>query len=235
MIRHLSPTLRRIAGMLALAASTALTALSASAPARAEPVPGVIQPVWYASTVDMAAAKATFSIRFDRAPDLLTVDEFFRQADAFQYWTDTVSADPIGSTLDGISGTGPLGTQSVIATDAIPLTGQLTYVWPTLLTDPGPRDPGGWGAVQAYGGYTLAGDTLSFDVALALLHAADGHFNYAFETYAFGGWGGVDYLGTSGQAYAVPPVPEPSKSVLLGLGMMLLGLRSAARWHGRRR
>jgi hypothetical protein len=232
MIRNPLSALRRTG-------AAALLGLAVMPPAHAGPgpdlPPGVIQPVWYASTVDMAAGTATFSVRFDRAPDLLTVDEVFRQADAFQYWTDTVSADPIGSTYDGIFGTGPLGTQSVIATGAIPLNGQLTYIWPTLLSDPAPRDPGGWGTVQAYGGYRLAGDTVSFDVSLVLLHAqADGRFNYAFETYQFGAGGTVDYLGVSGQAYEVPAVPEPSPSAMLGVGMLLLGVRAAARRHGRR-
>jgi len=213
----------------ALAGSLLL--LAALAPARAESPPDILTPVSYATNVDLAAQIATFAIRFDRAPDFFTLDEFERPADQFQFWTDTVSLDPIQSTYAGILGTGPLGTQMMVTTTAIPVNNQLSYVWPQLITDPGPKDPGGWGSIEAYAGYTLVGDTVSFDVPLALLRAPDGHFNYAFQTARYGLGGAVSYFGVSGEEYTLPCVPEPAHAGMLGAGMLLLA--GAAR-RGRR-
>ena len=212
----------------ALAGGMLLVAL---APARAESPPGIITPVSYASTVDRAAQIATFAIRFDRAPDFVTSDEFERPADQFQFWTDTVSLDPIQSTYAGILGNGPLGTQMMVTTTSVPVNNQLSYVWPQLITDPGPKDPGGWGSIEAYAGYALAGKTVSFDVPLALLHAPDGHFNYVFETYRYALGGYMDYFGVSGEDYTLPCVPEPAHAGMLGAGMLLL---AGASRRGRR-
>jgi hypothetical protein len=210
-----------------------LLGLSVLAPARAQAQPPVIQPVWYATSVDLSAGMAHFSIRFDRAPDLATGDEFFRPADTFQFWTDTASDDPIGSTYAGIEGYGPLGTQTVLTGANIPSTGSLTYIWPQLLSYLGPRDPGGWGSIEANGAYTLGPDnSVSFDVPLSLLHAADGVFYYVFETFQYGAGGTIDYAGISGQEYFVSCVPEPSEILLLGSGLAVLAFRARRRRAG---
>jgi hypothetical protein len=199
----------------------------ASVQARAEQ--SVITPVSYATTIDLIAGTANFAVRFDRAPDFQAVNSFGTLLDDFQIWTDTVSLDPITSTFDGIYGRGPLGTQMMVTTRFLPERNQLSLLWPTLLTDPGPRDPGGWGSVKAYANYQLAADhTLSFDVPLALLRATDGAFHYGFETYQSGAWGGVDYFGDSGQSY-VMCVPEPAHAVMLGVGAGLLLLAAGRR------
>lgn len=208
--------------------SASLLAASALAPAGAQSLRAPIAPLSYATSVDLAAGTATFSVRFDRTPDLLTVDAFLRQADTFQFWTDTASTDPIGSTLDGITGQGPLGTQSVLTAVDIPATGQMTYIWPQDGSYTGPRDSGGWGQIQASGDYLLAADdTVSFSVPLSVLRAADGVFYYAFETFQYGAGGGTDYFGVSGQTYWVSCVPEPSAAMLLAGG--LLPMASLAR------
>lgn len=210
-----------------------LLLLSAMAPTRAQTLPGPIEPLWYATTVDLAAATATFAIRFDRAPDFISTNAAGVQDDAFQIWTDTASTNPFESTYRGILGTGPLGTQMMVTPRNLPISNQLAYVWPQLLSDPGPKDPGGWGSVEALAGYTLSSDhMLSFDVPLALLRAADGHFNYVFQTYRTGAWGETNYFGVSGEAYSLPCVPEPAQSAALGAGILLL---AAASRRGRRR
>lgn len=196
--------------------------LVAGAPARAEAPPGYLVPLSYGTTVDPAAGIATFSIHFDRTPDFINDENPALEGDGFQFWTDTVSTDPIRSTYDGILGRGPLGTQMMVNTRAIETTNQLLYIWPQLQTDPGPKDPGGWGSIEAYADYALTLDnTLSFDVPLALLRAPDGHFNYVFQTYQFNDGGFINYAGVSGETYPMPCVPEPSAALLLAAGLVL--------------
>lgn len=191
--------------------------------ADAQTLPPILAPVSYATSVDVAAGRARFSIEFDRTPDLLTLDAFSNQADTFQFWTDTVSADPLTSTLDGLVGAGPLGTQAVLTAVSIPATGLLDYIWPRDASYTGPRDSGGWGEVQAQGAYFLDGETVSFEVPLSVLNAtADGNFYYVFETFQYGAGGAVNYFGTSGQEYCVSCVPEPATVLLLGIGLVLL-------------
>jgi hypothetical protein len=175
---------------------------------------------------------ARFSIRFDRTPDLLTVDAYLRQADTFQFWTDTASRDPINSTYAAMRGDVPLGTQSVLTAVDIPSSGKMSYIWPQDASYTGPRDSGGWGQIQGSGAFTLAPDnTLSFEVPLSMLHASDGVFAFGFETYQYGAWGEIDYFGVSGKDYWVTScVPEPAEAVLLGAGLLLLSM-----WARRRR
>lgn len=204
------------------ALACSLLLLSSLSAAHADAAKGFLRPLHYSTTFDVAAGTASFAVQFDRAPDFFTLDSANRAADAFQFWTDTISTDPIASTYAGILGTGPLGTQMLVTTSYLPTTNQLSFVWPQLLEYPGPKDPGGWGSVEAFGGYTLAADnTVSFDVPLALLHAPDGHFNYVFHTGSYGDGGLINYFGTSGQSY-VPCVPEPVHGVMLGAGVLLL-------------
>jgi len=200
--------------------------LAALAPAHAQ-TPAPIAAVHYGSTVDLGTGMAHFALQFDRAPDLFTVDAVSRQADTFQFWTDTVAADPIASTDAGVAGAGPLGTQAVLTAVDIPSTGKLTYIWPQDPGYTGPRDSGGWGIVEAQGAYVLSGDTVTFDVPLSLLRAPDGKFYYGFETYQYGAWAGVDYFGEAGKDYWVTCVPEPSQALLLlaGLAALAAGLR----------
>lgn len=146
-----------------------------------------------------------------------------RQAGTFQFWTDTVSADPLTSTYDGLFDAGPLGTQSVLTAVSIPTTRLLDFIWPRDATYTGPRDSGGWGQVQAQGAYVLDADTVSFDVPLSVLNAsADGNFYYVFETFQYGGGGTINYFGTSGQEYCVSCVSEPAAVMLLAAGLLLL-------------
>jgi hypothetical protein len=182
-----------------------------------------IKPVWYASTIDPDAGLARFSVRFDRMPDLLSVDDAFRPADSFQFWTDTTSSNPIESVYAGLQGSGPLGTQSVLTSVDIPASGTMTYIWPRDASYTGPRDSGGWGSIEGHGAYTLEADgTVSFDVPLSLLHAADGFFYYAFETFRYGAIGSIDYFGIGGQEYSVSCVPEPSEALLLLAGLVVM-------------
>lgn len=200
--------------------------LAVAAPAFADP----ITPLWYGSWVDPRAATASFFIHFDRAPDLLTVDEFERQADNFQYWTDSEAPDPIERTYAARRGEIPFGTQSLISSREIPFRNQLEMIWAQPDSYGGPRDRGDWGSVEGHVPYRLFADRLlSFTVPLSLLQDDDGHFYYTFETYEYGAWSGVDYHGVSGRFYAVSPAPEPAQVVLLLGGVGLLAARSRRR------
>ncbi len=200
----------------------------ASGPARAD-LP--LQPIRYATSIDLAAGLANFSVRFDRAPDFFTLDDAGRPADAFEFFTDTASSDPIQSTFDGLAGRGPLGTQTIISGYEIATRHQLNIWWPKPISEWIPGDPDSQAVLRTYSDYTLAGDTLSFSVPLSLLHAPDGDFYYGFPLFQYGGWTAVNYYGTSGQEY-VPPVPEPAHAAMLGAGVLLL---AAAGRRGRRR
>jgi hypothetical protein len=103
----------------------------------------------------------------------------------------------------------------------------MELIWPQPDSDAGPRDRGGWGSIEGHSAYRLWGDRLlSFTVPLSLLHDADGHLYYAFETYEYGAWSGVDYHGVSGKFYAVSPAPEPAQVALLLAGMGFLAARN---------
>jgi hypothetical protein len=199
-----------------------LVGLALAAPASAD----AITPLWYGSWVHSPSATATFFVQFDRAPDLLTMDAFERQADSFQYWTDSEAPDAIGRTFAALRGEIPFGTQTVISAREIPFLNQMELVWPQPDSFTGPRDRGGWGSVEGHAAYRLWGDRLlSFTVPLSLLHDADEHFYYTFETYEYGAWSGVDYDGVSGKFYAVSPVPEPAQVALLLVGVGFLAAR----------
>jgi hypothetical protein len=214
--------IRRVAVNL----GTLALGLALAAPASADP----ITPLWYGSWVHSPSATATFFVHFDRAPDLLAMDEFERQADTFQYWTDSEAPDPIGRTYAAIRGDIPFGTQTVISAREIPFLNQIEMIWPQPDSYTGPRDRGGWGSIEGHAAYSLWDDRLlSFTVPLALLHDADGHFHYTFETYEFGSGSGVDYHGVSGKFYAVSPVPEPAQAALLLAGVGFLAARNRRR------
>lgn len=209
---------RRFAALL-----TALSiGLALATPASADP----ITPLWYGSLVHRPSETATFFIQFDRAPDLFTIDEFERQADNFQYWTDSEAPNAIERTYAGLRGEIPLGTQTVISSREIPFLNQMEIIWPQADSYTGPRDRGSWGSIEGHSAYHLFGDSLlAFTVPLSLLHDTDGRFYYTFETYEYGAWSGVDYNGVSGKFYAVSPAPEPAQVALLLAGLGLLAAR----------
>ncbi|MGZ5200283.1 MAG: hypothetical protein ACXWC4_10980 [Telluria sp.] len=203
-------------------------------PASADP--GAIAPVWYSSSVDMSAGLATFTIQFDRRPDLYTVDEFFRQADNFQFWTDSEAPDAIARTYAALSGELPNTTQTVISSSEIPLINEMEFIRPQPDSYLGLRDPGGWGSIEGHGGFTLSADNiLSFRVPLSTLQDTDGTFYYTFETYRYGDWGESDYSGASGATYWVSCVPEPGEALLLLAGVGALAPVLRRRSHRCRR
>lgn len=180
-----------------------------------------LHPTQYRAVIDLANGQANFSVRFDHPPDFFTLDDVGRAADAFQFFTDTVSSDPIQSTTEGMYRSGPLGTQTVIGSYEIATRRQLTIWWPKPRSEWLPDDPIVHAALIRYGDYTLIDDTLSFSVPLGLLHDPDSSFYYGFQLYPYGGWTGFNYYGTSGQVYMLP-VPEPAPATMFSAGVLLL-------------
>jgi len=208
---------------LAFAACVCMTIFTAKA--------ATIAPRSYSTTIDRPTATATFSIQFDRAPDLFTVDTAGRQADSFQFWTDSNAPDPVGRAYAGLFGELPPDTQAVITAVEIPRLNQLEIVWVKPLTWEGPRSSGGWGSVEQHVAYTLTDDhLLSFTMPLSFLRDTDGDFYYAFETYDYGSWGGQTFSGIRGERYEVPPVPDPACATLL-----VVGAATLLAWQRRRR
>lgn len=191
-----------------------------------------LQPIQYSAVIDPATGQANFSLRFDRPPDFFTLDDAGRPADAFELFTDTASNDPIQSTIDGLNGSGPLGTQTIISGYDIATRRQLNIWWPKPVSEWIPGDPESQAVLRTYSGYTLASDTLSFSLPLSLLHEPDAAFYYGFQIFQYGGWTTFNYYGTSGQEY-VPAVPEPAHAAMLGAGLLLLAARSrhGSRWR----
>jgi hypothetical protein len=201
---------RRVAGVVVLVP----VSLASAAP---------VTPLTYSTSVDIAAQTATFQVKFDHTPDLLTVDAYFRQADCFQFWVDAVAPDPMERAYAGLSGTLPADTQTVISTREIPRTGALEIIWIAPLDAPGARDRGGWGSVAGSTPYSLATDnTVAFTLPLSLLRDTDGDFYYSLATFAYGAQGYPVYSGVSGCAY---PVPVPGALLLGTFGVGLAGWR----------
>lgn len=201
---------RRFIAALSLAAPLALPA----------PASALVLPLWYGATVDVAASTATFTVQFDKAVDMLTVDEVGNLADSFQFWVDSEAPDPLGRTYEALFGNLPATTQHVIAMGPAPNT--LEAIWVQPLDAPGPRDNGGWGSVEATLPFVIsATNRLTFTLPWSAIRETDGTFYYAFETYEFGGWGGQTFEGISGRVYEVP---EPSAALLILAGMGVLAV-----------
>jgi hypothetical protein len=129
--------------------------------------------------------QVVMSLIFDRVPDFQSVDEFGRQADAFQVWL-TYEGGPV-------SGEAP---DSLIRGAEIHVAGTVRLRW----IEPASSDPnaGGWGELLGEVPYRQAGRFVSFAFPLAWLEATALPISYTLESYYdYGHWNGQTYTGVS--------------------------------------
>lgn len=164
------------------------------------------------SVFDPLTNRIDFTISFNRSPNLLTADEFGRQADAFQYWVFYDNKPFQAPAYPELS--------AVIRGGEIYVHGNLPI---RNSHPPAVGDPycGGWGGVRAEMPFTIVGTTLSFSVDLATLGDDDGAFAYRLDTYEYGSTSQTVIGGTAGP-YRL--IPEPATLQLAIAGSLMLAL-----------
>jgi len=124
---------------------------------------------------DFTAHTTTFTVRFDCAPDFLTLDQYGRQKNSFQYYIDR---DLDGEIFSPDADVLIVRGEEIHSADAL-------RVREALGDDPS-KTSGGWGPVCATVPFDLNGDTLSFTLSWNTFDSSDQRFRYALETYEFG-------------------------------------------------
>jgi hypothetical protein len=158
---------------------------------------------------DPATQQVNFTIDFNQAPDFMTVDQYGRQADSFQYY---IVGDP--------SRPYPENYDSIVRGEELHLTGSELRIRNAA---PPVSDPaaGGWGSVRGEVPINIDGDVLTFSAPLGVLsdHSTNGEFTYTLETYQYGAL-------TDDVTAQTSVTPEPGSWVLLGTGLLALLLCS---------
>ncbi len=160
----------------------------------------------HSEAYDAATQQVTFTLQFDRAPDLWTTDSVGRQHDSFGYW---IYGDPTAPY--------PEKYQDIILGEHIHLYDAITYQDP--LGDSG-GIPGGWGTLRGMTGFTLVDSTLTFVAPLALVvdstyTGSNRLFDYRLETFYYGG---TSYREDTLAPPPIPEVPEGSSLALFAVG-----------------
>jgi hypothetical protein len=120
--------------------------------------------------------RVAFTIKFNRAADFFTTDEFGRVATSFQYYV--VGEDPAAPY--------PSNYVAVIRGD------EIHYDNVIVIRNAAPPDAdvarsGGWGTIRGAVAYSLHGRTLRFSAPLALVtDERSGTIDYVLETAVFG-------------------------------------------------
>ena len=138
--------------------------------------PGGLTVLSESAVFDPVAGQVNFTLTFNRAPDFMTVDEFGRQADSFQYYI-----------LGDLSLPYPGYYDSIIRGDEIHIVPGVLRIRDAVPSDPDPA-AGGWGPIRGEVPYRLDGNVLSFSVALSTIseHSVDGRFSYELLLTQFG-------------------------------------------------
>ncbi len=171
-----------------------------------------------------------FNITFNRQPDFYSVDNTFRQFDAFQFYID---ATKLTGAFDGAScDVACQSRKSVVRGSEIYLGNGLPIrrYDATYVSVPGDTS-GGWGPVADLVPITLNGSSLSFSVSWAALADTDGILEYEFETFYEGRTtfaSGFQRPLVSGKSYTYAPgemsgVPESSTWLMMIAGVGFAG------------
>lgn len=186
----------------------------------------------YSAVVDPLTQTATFSIEYVTLPDLGSTVPTGQPVDSFVFWVDPDAPVALDRAQSHNNGTLPDSRQTFIASDTVPLTGELQASWvQDNTTYTGPTGAGGWGSVQSYLDYGFVGNVLSFTVPLSLLQDTDGTFYYTLAVLHEGGGVG-DTFGHNGVSVLANAVPEPETLWLMLAGLAGIGWYSACRRTG---
>ena len=154
-----------------------------------------------------------FSLTFNQVPYFFTVDEFGRQANAFQFY---IATNPFTGLYP------PRPYASLIRGGEIHVAGDIR------VRNDSPPDPdpnaSGWGSIRGIVPFTLNGQTLTFSVPSSVLNVS-APFAYTLQLTRYGASTGV-YPGLSGGPI---PIPEPSSSFLAAIGAIAIAGLSLTR------
>lgn len=168
------------------------------------------------AVVNLNAKEVLFTTDFNRVPDFLTVDEFDRQADSFQYFIDKDEELPIFGTSPAYS-----NLESIIRGEEIHIAGDVR-IRDVFSVGPSEPNSGGWGKIRGSVPYSLDGTVLKFSAPLQFIGDSDGLFSYRLELYEFGAWNGI----TNENKATIASVPEPNFALgALTFAALSVGLR----------
>jgi hypothetical protein len=198
---------------------------------RADTIP-TLSPVELVSsevTSDALAQTVTFSLHFDRAPDLQTYNAYTNAADEF-------AIDILNQPLDYAVLSGCGGEDLRILSSQYRITDSLVN-YGRVAT------PAGFAAITTprFSGsllmelvpFSQVDSTVTIISPWASLHETDGLFEATLETYRYGAWSGQTIeIGTAvthvtSAAVQMSSVPEPASAAIIGTGLSawLLGRR----------
>jgi hypothetical protein len=160
------------------------------------------------AVANLDTQQAIFTINFNEVPDFFSVDEFGRQADAFQYFIDGDGNFPFS-----------LGNPVYSELETIIRGGEINIAGDIRVRDVfgvGGPNSGGWGPIRGSVPYTLNGTQLTFSTPLELIGDDDGLFSYELLITEFG---------STTDRLTAQSVPEPltilGSGVALGIGALM--------------
>jgi hypothetical protein len=171
------------------------------------PAAGAFEILSHSIAVDHTQRVTRFSLTFNELPNLFTVDEFDRPANAFQYWYD---AEPGGFEFAG-------DDVVVIRGPEIRRGGDLPVRESLNETGEEFPDAEGWGASRGEVPFDLQGTTLEFTVPWGVLGETDEKWSYRLLAFEFGSQ-------TSDVAAIFIDLPTPLEMGAVALPLMMIGL-----------
>ena len=124
---------------------------------------------------DIDNRSTIFEMKFSQVPDFLSVDEFGRQSNSFQYYiSNMVGRSPVPEVPGA-------GLDIVIRGGEIARTGRIVV----RLAEGGEGEQG-WGAVVAQVPFVQHGEEVAFTIPWTMLRETDGQFSYSLLLLEYG-------------------------------------------------